>query len=395
MRLVTLSTDAWKKITRGTAEIISEAELQAKLARGKPLRVKLGVDPTAPDLHLGHLVCLRKLRQFQETGHRVEFIIGDFTAWIGDPSGQSVTRPTLKPQEIWENAKTYQEQVFRILDPSKTEVHFNSKWFNAMGVDGILKLQKQATAAQMLQRADFAKRYEAGSSITLLELFYPVLQGYDSVAVQADVELGGTDQKFNLLMGREFQQQYQQEPQIVFMMPLLEGLDGTRKMSKSYGNYVAFNDPPKEMFGKLMSIPDALMEKYTELLTDLDLSVMKKMIEENPREAKELMAREITHFFHGEEAVKAAAEFNRVFSKKEVPENVPEYRTPRSPITLVDLLAELGLASSKKEARRLLAQGAVEVGGQRMGEKDSLTMEAPILIQVGKRRFARVLPCDR
>jgi tyrosyl-tRNA synthetase len=388
---MSLSTGNWAKIKRGVTEIISESELQAKLKKGKPLRVKMGVDPTAPDLHLGHLVCLRKLRQFQDLGHTIEFIIGDFTAQIGDPSGQSATRPTLKPQEIWENAKTYQEQVFRVLDETKTEVRHNTSWFNIMATrGGLMDLMKQATAAQMLQRADFAKRYSEGTPITLLELFYPVLQGYDSVAVQSDVELGGTDQKFNLLMGREFQQNYKQEPQVVMMMPLLEGLDGVKKMSKSYGNYVAFNDPPKEMFGKLMSVPDALMPKYFELLTDVDLESLKTM---HPRDAKVLLGKTLVAQFHGAQAGDAAAqEFDRVFSKKEAPESVPEHKASKSPIGLIDLLAESGLAPSKKEARRLLAQGAVEVDGKRMNEKDTLQISNPVLIQVGKRRFARILP---
>jgi tyrosyl-tRNA synthetase len=388
---MSLSTENWEKIKRGSAEIISEPELQAKLKKGKPLKIKLGVDPTAPDLHLGHLVVLRKLRTFQDLGHQIQFIIGDFTAQIGDPSGQSATRPTLKPQEIWENAKTYQEQVFRVLDPEKTEVRHNSSWFNIMGTrGGLMDLMKQATVAQMLQRADFAKRYAEAAPITLLELFYPVLQGYDSVAVQSDVELGGTDQKFNLLMGREFQLTYKQEPQVVMMMPLLEGLDGVRKMSKSYGNYVAFNDPPKDMFGKIMSVPDALMSKYFELLTDVDLESIKSM---HPRDAKVLLGKTIVTQFHGAEAGEAAAnEFDRVFSKKEAPESVPEHKASKSPIGLIDLLAESGLAPSKKEARRLLEQGAVEVDGKRVNVKDSLDVQTPVLVQVGKRRFARILP---
>ncbi len=386
-----LSTENWHKIKRGVAEMISESELEAKLRKGKPLRVKMGVDPTAPDLHLGHLVCLRKLRHFQDAGHTVEFIIGDFTAQIGDPSGQSTTRPTLKPQEIWENAKTYQDQVFRILDPQKTEVRHNSSWFNIMATrGGLMDLMKMATVAQMLQRADFAKRYAEAAPITLLELFYPILQGYDSVAVQADVELGGTDQKFNLLMGREFQQNYKQEPQAVMMMPLLEGLDGVRKMSKSYGNYVAFNDPPKEMFGKLMSVPDALMPKYFELLTDADVPSIQKM---HPRDAKVLLGKTIVAQFHGNAAgEESAEEFARVFSRKETPTDVPEHKASKSPIGLIELLAEAGLAPSKKEARRLLEQGAVEIEGKRMNEKDTLDVRTPVLVQVGKRRFARILP---
>jgi tyrosyl-tRNA synthetase len=389
---MSLSTESWDQIKRGAAEILTEKELQAKLKKGKPLHIKLGVDPTAPDLHLGHLVVLRKLKTFQDLGHQIEFIVGDFTARIGDPSGQSATRPTLKPQEIWEHAKTYQEQVFKVLDREKTQVRYNSTWLNALGIPGLLDLARRTTVAQMLQREDFARRDAEGQPISLLELMYPVLQGYDSVAVQADVEMGGTDQKFNLLMGREIQQEYKQEPQVVMMMPLLEGLDGQRKMSKSFGNYVAFNDPPKEMFGKLMSVPDVLMPKYFELLTDVDLSVVKKL---HPRDAKTLLAKTLTAQFHGEVAGQEQADyFNRVISKKERPDvkYVKEYTTPRSTIGLVDLLVELGLVSSKNEARRLLAQGAVEVDNKRMNEKDSLEILSPKLIQIGKHRFALVNP---
>jgi tyrosyl-tRNA synthetase len=384
------STDAWEQITRGCAEIISENELKTKLQRGKPLKIKLGVDPTAPDLHFGHLVALRKLRTFQDLGHQVEFLIGDFTARIGDPSGQSATRPTLEAKQVWENAASYQQQVFRILDEQKTSVRFNSTWINALGMGGLLELQKRASVAQMLQRADFNERYSAGKPISLLELMYPVLQGYDSVAIQADLELGGTDQKFNLLMGREMQKQYNQEPQVVMMLPLLEGLDGVRKMSKSYGNYVAFNDTPKDQFGKLMSVPDALMPKYCELLTDLDV---KKMTAMHPREAKELLAKTLVAQFHGQAAADAAAEeFRRVFSKGEIPQDIPELRVSKSPIMPADLIVEAGLAPSKGEARRLLTQGAVEIDGKRVNEREPVEITAPVLLQVGKRRFARILP---
>jgi tyrosyl-tRNA synthetase len=387
---VTVSTEHWGKITRGCAEIISEKELKAKLEKAHPLRVKLGVDPTAPDLHFGHLVVLRKLRTFQDLGHQVEFIIGDFTARIGDPSGQSVTRPTLKPQEIWEHAKTYQDQVFRVLKKESTQVRFNSTWINSLGIQGLLELAKHASVSQMLERADFRERYEKQAEISLLEFYYPLLQGYDSVAVQADVELGGTDQKFNLLMGREFQRDYKQEPQVVMMMPLLEGLDGVKKMSKSYGNYIAFNDSPQDKFGKVMSIPDALIPKYTELLTDLDLTSLTAM---HPMKAKALLGATLTTLFDGAEAAdKAAAEFDRVVSKKETPEQVPEFQTSRGAHRLVDVLASSNVAPSKKEAQRLLSQGAVEVDGKRAGEKDVLDLQNPVLIQVGKRRYVRVIP---
>ncbi len=387
---MSISTEHWQKITRGCAEIISETELRTKLEKAKPLRIKLGVDPTSPDLHFGHLVVLRKLKAFQDLGHQIEFIIGDFTARIGDPSGQSATRPPLQAQQVWEHAKTYQDQVFQVLDKEKTHVRFNSAWLNALGLMGVLDLQRRVSVAQMLQRADFAERYAAGRPISLLELLYPVVQGYDSVAVQADVELGGTDQKFNLLMGREMQGDFNQEPQVIMTMSLLEGLDGVKKMSKSYGNYIAFNDSPQDKFGKVMSIPDAMMPKYAELLTDLDVASLKAM---HPRQAKETLAKTLTAMFHGEEAAeKAAAEFERVFSKKEIPEQIPEFQTFRGTHRMVDVLASSNAAPSKKEAQRLLGQGAVEVDGKRMGEKDTLDLQAPVLIQVGKRRFIRVVP---
>jgi tyrosyl-tRNA synthetase len=385
-----ISTEHWQKITRGCAEIISEKELRAKLEKGRPLNIKLGVDPTAADLHLGHLVVLRKLKAFQDLGHHIDFIIGDFTARIGDPSGRSETRPPLNANQVWENAETYQKQVFKILDKGKTQLRFNSSWINPFGMNGIMELMRQNSVAQMLKRADFAARFEKDQDISLLEFVYPLLQGYDSVAIQSDIELGGSDQKFNLLMGREIQRDYKQELQVVMMMPLLEGLDGVKKMSKSYGNYIAFNDPPQEMFGKAMSIPDTLMSKYAELLTDLNPDNLKSL---HPKEAKVLLARTITTQFYGEEVAQSvAAEFDRVFSKKEIPEQVPEFQTFKGIHRLVDILAASSLAPSKKEAQRLLVQGAVEVEGKRAGEKDSLDLQAPVLIQVGKRRFIRVVP---
>ncbi len=392
MTSMAASSEHWQKITRGCAEIISESELKTKLEKPHPLKIKLGVDPTAPDLHLGHLVVLRKLKDFQDLGHQIEFIIGDFTARIGDPSGQSVTRPTLKPQEIWEHAKTYQDQVFRILKKEPTQVRFNSSWINALGIPGFLELARQASVAQMLERADFKERFDKQSNISLLEFYYPLLQGYDSVAVQSDVELGGTDQKFNLLMGREIQREYKQEPQVVMMMPLLEGLDGVKKMSKSSNNYVAFNDPPKEMFGKLMSIPDTLMPKYFELLTDVDVASTKKM---HPRDAKVLLAKTLTALFHGEAAGNAAVlEFDKVFANKEIPESMPEHKISHNPIMAVDLLVESGLAPSKNEARRLLTQGAVEmeIRGRLDQMGSALNITEPMWVRVGKRRFVRVVP---
>lgn len=388
--MMSLSTDDWKKITRGCSEIISEAELHAKLEKGKPLHIKLGVDPTAPDLHLGHMVVLRKLRIFQDLGHIIEFIIGDFTAQIGDPSGRSETRPPLNAQQVWAHAKTYQEQVFKVLDEKKTQMRFNSSWLNPLGVSGILQLMRRTSIAQMLRRADFAERFKKDEPITLLELLYPVMQGYDSVAVQADVELGGTDQKFNLLMGRELQEEHHQSAQVVMMMPLLEGLDGERKMSKSYGNYIAFNDSAMDQFGKVMSIPDALLPKYMELLTDLDVA---KTMALHPRDAKMTLGKAIVTQFHGAGAgEKAAQEFTRVFSKKEIPEHIPEFQTFKGVHPMADLLVASGMAPSKAEARRLLIQNAVEVDGKRVNEKEPLELQAPVLIQVGKRRFVRVKP---
>lgn len=391
---MSIPTEQWQKITRGCAEIISENELKAKLQKAKPLRIKLGVDPTAPDLHFGHLVVLRKLKTFQDLGHQIEFLIGDFTARIGDPSGRSETRPSLKPQEIWEHAKTYQEQVFKILDQSKTQVRFNSTWLNALGLQGMMELQTRYSVAQMLERADFAERFAAHKPISMIEFMYPLLQGYDSVAIQADVELGGSDQKFNLLMGRDMQVKYSQEPQVVMMMPLLEGLDGVKKMSKSYGNYIAFNDSPKDKFGKAMSIPDALMPKYAELLTELDVPALKAM---HPRQAKELLAKTLTAMFHGEDAAQQAAdEFSRIFSKKEAPSEIPEFRMTKASALIGDVLVESGMAPSKNEARRLLEQGAVSLETKKISLTQTLdASNLPGVIQVGKRRFVKVLPLSQ
>lgn len=384
-----LSSEMWARFTRGVAEIVSEKELQAKLALGRPLRIKLGVDPTAPDLHLGHYVVLRKLKHFQDGGHQIDFLIGDFTARVGDPSGRSETRPTLTVEQVQAHAMTYQEQVFKVLDRAKTRVHVNSRWFDAMTPMQFVRLAQHSTVAQMMKRADFAQRLEAGQDISMLEFLYPIFQGYDSVEMQSDVELGGTDQKFNLLMGRELQRDKGQAPQVVMMMPLLEGLDGVKKMSKSYGNYVAFNDPAGTQFGKLMSVPDALMPKYAELLTDLDPALLAS---QHPREAKALLARTIVADFHGPEAAAAAeAEFTRVFTKKETPEEIPEVRMARGPHRISDLMVAAGLAPSKKEAQRLLAQGAVEIDGMRRGERESIELDRGVLMQVGKRRFARIV----
>ncbi len=377
-------------IKRGSVEIISEAELKTKLDRKKPLRIKMGVDPTSPDLHLGHLVLLNKLLTLQKLGHHILFLIGDFTARIGDPSGRQETRPILSEEQIKTNCQTYQTQVLRVLDKDKTEFVYNSSWLTPLGANGLLDLARKYTVARLLERDDFDKRYKSGSPITLLEFFYPLLQGYDSVAMKADIELGGNDQKFNLLVGREFQRDGGQEPQVVITMPLLEGLDGTRKMSKSYGNHIAFNDSPKDMFGKTMSVPDDLMWKYFELLTDEDLKVVKAL---HPKEAKMRLAQQIATRFHGAEAAaEAQKQFDQVFSQKSVPEDIEEFICSKVSIDPVDLLVAAGLAPSRNEARRLVQQGGVEVDGQRAALGAPIDVKKPFILKVGKRRFKKILP---
>lgn len=378
-----------EQIKRGANDIISEEELKKKLAEGRPLRIKLGVDPTAPDLHLGHTVLINKLRIFQELGHQVVFIIGDFTARIGDPSGRSETRPMMSEENILKNAKTYQEQVFKILDHSKTEVLFNGEWLNKLGIQGLLQLAGKYTVARMLERDDFQKRYETETPISIVEFLYPLLQAYDSVAVKSDIELGGNDQKFNLLLGREIQRDFGQIPQIVITMPLLEGTDGVRKMSKSYGNYIALNDLPKDIFGKIMSIPDDLMYKYYELLTVHDISEIKK---QHPREAKANLAEEITTRYNGPEAGQnARKEFDNVFAQKNIPENIEIFLSNSKNIKLVDLLISSDLAASKNEARRLLEQGGVRIDGEKISADNEIIIEKEIIVQVGKRKFKKVV----
>jgi tyrosyl-tRNA synthetase len=384
------STQQIELIKRGCVEIISEPELKAKLDRKKPLRIKLGVDPTSPDLHLGHLVLLNKLLTFQKLGHHVLFLIGDFTARIGDPSGRLETRPVLSEDQIKANCRTYQEQVLRVLDKDKTEFVYNSTWLAPLGANGLLDLSRKYTVARLLERDDFSKRYKSGSPITLLEFFYPLLQGYDSVAMKADIELGGNDQKFNLLVGREFQRDAGQESQVVITLPLLEGLDGTRKMSKSYGNHIAFNDSPKDMFGKTMSVPDELMWKYYELLTDEDVKTVKAL---HPKEAKMRLAGQITGRFHGKEvAAEAQKKFEQVFSQKSVPEDIEEFICSKKSVDPIDLLVESKLAPSRNEARRLVQQGGVEADGQRVALGAPLEVAKPFILKVGKRRFKKILP---
>jgi tyrosyl-tRNA synthetase len=377
-----------EKIKRGVNEIISTEELKKKLAAGKPLRIKLGVDPTAPDLHLGHTVLLNKLKTFQDLGHQIVFLIGDFTARIGDPSGRSETRKMMSSEDILKNANTYQEQVFKILDKSKTEVVFNSKWLDPLGIEGILKLAAKYTVSQMLERDDFHKRYESESPISIVEFLYPLLQGYDSVAIKADVELGGNDQKFNLLVGRELQRDYGQEPQVVITMPLLQGTDGVKKMSKSYGNYIALNDTPADMFGKIMSISDELMYKYYELLTQRDLTEVKQM---HPREAKASLGEELTARYHGADAAKGARTgFDNMFAKKEMPDEMETYVCSLKEIKLADLLVGSGLVESKKEAKRLIEQGGIKFNGEKLTQDQMLTIQKECVLQAGKRKFKKI-----
>lgn len=375
------------RIRRGCSEIISEAELVRKLERGVPLRIKAGFDPTAPDIHLGHSVLLRKLRLFQDLGHIVIFLIGDFTARIGDPTGQNKTRPPMSDEDIRKNAATYQDQVFKVLDPARTEIAFNNLWFSRMSIYGVFDLLKHSTVSQILARADFRKRMGENIDIKANEFLYPLLQAYDSVHLKADVELGGTDQKFNLLLGRELQKDYGQEEQVVIMLPLLEGLDGVNKMSKSLGNYIGINENPSEIFGKVMSISDELMSKYYELLTEEDLTAVRSL---HPKEAKENLARIIISQYHGSlQAQKAQEEFNKVFKDKEMPADAPEYKLSSS-IKILDLLAASGLCGSKNEARRLIQQGAVSFNDQKLKDENSL-IQAAGMIKAGARRFLRVV----
>ena len=377
----------------GVVDLISEEDLLRKLERGKPLRIKYGADPSAPDLHLGHTVPLRKLKALQDLGHQIVFLIGDFTARIGDPSMRSETRKTLSKEEIRKNAETYQEQVFRILDKKKTEVVYNADWLDKLSPTDFLNLTSKYTVARILERDDFQKRYREKQPITLLEFLYPLMQGYDSVHLKSDVELGGTDQKFNLLVGRELQRDYGQEAQVVLTMPILEGLDGKQKMSKSLGNHIALNDSPSEMFGKVMSIPDSLMSKFFIYTSGMMAKEYKPILAENPRDAKAKLAERIVAIYHGSEKGKQACEeFDRIYRDKGLPDEVQNIVLSKSELDIVSLLAEAGLAASKSEARRLVEQGGVKVEQKKIedpGYKVQLT-KSPLLIQCGKRKFARV-----
>lgn len=382
-------------IKRGIEELIPEEELVKRLGSGRELRIKAGFDPTAPDLHLGHTVLLNKMRQFQELGHHVMFLIGDFTGLIGDPTGRNEARPALSPEQIAENARTYKEQVFKILDAEKTEICFNSRWLGELGSAGIIKLAAQHTVARMLERDDFARRYASGQPISIHELLYPLMQGYDSVAMRADVELGGTDQKFNLLVGRQLQEAHGLKPQIVLTLPLLEGLRGAQKMSKSLGNYVGITDAPEEMYGKLMSISDDLMWRYYELLSFESLeSVAALRKDAHPRDAKMKLAGEIVSRFHDPKAARGAEEaFLARFQRKEVPDDVPEISVAAidGALPIANLLKEGALVSSTSDALRLIKQGAVRIDGERLDDPKRVVSAGDThLFQVGKRKFARV-----
>jgi tyrosyl-tRNA synthetase len=391
------------ELARGTQDLLLPADLARKLARGQPLKIKAGFDPTAPDLHLGHTVLINKMRAFQQFGHEVIFLIGDFTGLIGDPTGRNATRPRLSPEEVQANARTYEQQIFRILDRERTRVDFNSRWFASMGASGLIGIAAHHTVARMLERDDFSKRYRTGQPIALHEFLYPLVQGYDSVALGADVELGGTDQRFNLLVGRQLQEHYGQEPQVVITMPLLEGLDGVNKMSKSLGNYIAINDPADQMFGKLMSISDALMWRYFELLSFrplAEVALLRRSADEgrNPRDIKFELARELVARFHDQGAAeRAQADFTARFAHKALPQDLPLVPVfvalGESDVSLSTALgAGTGLVSSGSEARRKIAEGAVRIDGEKVVDAAlRLPIGASHILQVGPRRFARIL----
>ncbi len=386
---------ALAEIKRGVEELIPEDELIAKLKEGRPLRIKLGADPTAPDIHLGHTVIFNKLRAFQELGHEVTFLIGDFTAMVGDPSGKNSTRPPLSREDVLKNAETYKEQVFKILEPAKTQIRFNSEWLSELGAEGMIRLASNQTVARMLERDDFKKRYAGGQPIAIHEFMYPLLQGHDSVALESDVELGGTDQKFNLLMGRELQKAAGQKPQAVLMMPLLVGLDGVKKMSKSAHNYIGISEAPSEMFGKIMSISDDLMWSYYELLSFRPLeevAELKAGVEagKNPRDVKVLLAKEIIARFHSEADAEAAEqEFVNRFAKNQVPDEMPEFEFEAG-LPIANVLKEAGLVNSTSDAMRMIKQGAAKLEGEKIEDSKFVPEAGTAVYQVGKRKFARI-----
>ena len=391
-------------IERGVVDCISREELKNKLARsaetGKPLKIKAGFDPTAPDLHVGHTVLLQKMKHFQDLGHEVYFLIGDFTGFIGDPTGKSETRKPLTREDIAKNAETYKEQVFKILDPEKTKIAFNSEWLGKIDSFDMIRLASELTVARMLERDDFKKRFEGGRPISIHEFLYPLIQGYDSVAMEADVELGGTDQLFNLLVGRDLQRSRGQEPQIVLTMPLLEGLDGINKMSKSLGNYIGITDPANDIYGKTMSVTDELMFRYYELLSDLtsyEIEKLKQGLEQgtlHPKEIKQKLARELTARFHSEEeAVKAQQKFDNVFAKHDLPDDLPEFKlSSDEPVWLPKLMVDSGMVSSTSDGRRMIKQNAVSIDGEKVGDTNFAVEPAgDLILKVGKRRFCKVV----
>lgn len=389
-------------IKYGVADILPEEDLRKKLEKslktGKPLKIKLGLDPTAPDIHLGHTVVLRKLKLFQDLGHEVTIVIGDFTARIGDPTGKSVTRKPLDAETVLANATTYKEQIFKILDPTKTIVRYNSEWLDALSFSDVLKLSAKYTVARMLERDDFHKRYTEGRPIGVHEFMYPLMQGYDSVALESDIEFGGTDQTFNVLMGRHLQAEYDKEPQVIITMPILEGLDGVQKMSKSLGNYIGVDEEPKEMYGKAMSIPDELMMRYFMLVTDMNieeqevLATKLKTGEVHPRDAKMKLAFTIVRLYHGEEAANLAQdEFIQVFQKGSLPTDIPEYKVNEKEVWLPKLIVDAGLAVSNSEARRALKQGAVKIDGEKYIGDENIELADGMIIQVGKRKYIKII----
>jgi tyrosyl-tRNA synthetase len=390
-----------RELKRGTDEVVAEKELLAKLSRGKPLVVKAGFDPTAPDLHLGHTVVIQKMAQFQRLGHKIVFLIGDFTGLVGDPSGKSKTRPQLTREEVFRNAETYKKQVFKILDPQKTEIRFNSEWLDKFSAYDFVRLAAHANVARMLEREDFKTRYREGQSISVHEFLYPLLQAYDSVALKADVEMGGRDQIFNLLLGRELMRDYGLESQVCITMPLLEGLDGVQKMSKSLGNYVGVDEPAEQIYGKLMSLPDNMLPRYYDLLSARTLKEIEDMMtgmksgQLNPKEVKSRLAVELAARFHSPEAARLAKEgFEKVFARKEIPDEMPEFKTPWTgePIWLPKLLVELTFAASTSEGKRLVAQGAVKLDEVAIKEENFRPGEKKnLVLQCGKRKFARIV----
>ncbi len=393
-----------KIIKRGTAEVIPEEELKSKLEKSikenRPLNIKLGCDPTRPDLHLGHSVVLRKLKQFQDLGHQAILIIGDFTGMIGDPSGRNQTRPPLTFEEARENAKSYWEQAAKILNADKTKIVYNSEWLGKMNFQSVIKLASKYTVARMLERDDFTKRFKNGIPISMHEILYPLAQAMDSVAIESDVELGGTDQKFNLLVGRDIQREYRQEPQVILTMPLLVGTDGTEKMSKSYDNYIGINDTPKDIYGRTLSIPDNLIYTYYELTTDVsldELSKIKSDLEDssvNPRDLKRALARKLVEMYHSkEDAVKAEQEFDKIFIKKDAPDDMPEFTFTelQNGIGIIDLILRVNFSPSKSEARRLIQQGGVSINGQKIEDfKHQIISDGEFVLKVGKRKFAKI-----